>query len=160
MENGHFHSYTFGTLDLNRVRDCVLSFMKEEANREYRLLIGTDSEAKNGEGVEFITALVVHRVGSGGIYFWRRKHEDKKYVLKTRIYEEAVLSLSCAGEILEVFKEDGIGRLDLEIHVDIGQKGETRELISEITGMVKGSGFMVATKPYSYAASKVADSNF
>ncbi|OGG14532.1 hypothetical protein A2773_05580 [Candidatus Gottesmanbacteria bacterium RIFCSPHIGHO2_01_FULL_39_10] len=157
MQNGHFHSQTFGILDLSRVRERVIQFINEDPQKNYRLVIGTDSEAKNGHGVEFITAFVVHRIGNGGIYFWRRKEDTKPYVLRTRIYEEATLSLSAADEFIEIFKKDGIGRYDLEIHVDIGNKGETREMITEIVGMIKGSGFAVKTKPESYAASKVAD---
>lgn len=157
MQNGHFYSQTFGVLDLPRVREKVLHFMKEDPEKSYRLFIGTDSEAKNGHGVEFITAFVVHRVGYGGIYFWRRKGDNKPYVLRARIYQEATLSLSAAYEFIEVFKQDGIGRFDLEIHVDIGHHGETRDMITEIVGMIRGSGFSVKTKPDAYAASKVAD---
>lgn len=157
MKNGHFYSYTYGMLSLGKVREKVLSFMKEDPLKQYRLIIGSDSEPKDGKGTDFITALVVHRVGSGGIYFWRRRHEMRRYVLRTRMYEEAALSLNCADELLHVFQNDGIGRFDLEIHVDIGHAGETRSLITEIVGMIRGSGFPVKTKPHSYVASKVAD---
>ncbi|MBI2611564.1 ribonuclease H-like YkuK family protein [Candidatus Gottesmanbacteria bacterium] len=155
--NGHFNSATYGVLDLDGVRAKVLLFLKKEPNRQYRLIVGTDSEPKNGQGTEFISAIVVHRVGSGGIYFWRRNHDKKKYVLRTRMYQEATLSLTLADELLHLFKNDGIGRFDVEIHVDIGHTGETRTLITEIVGMIRGSGFPVKTKPDSYAASKVAD---
>ncbi len=157
MNNGHFYSQTYGKLDINKVREKAIEFIKDNPEKKYRLFIGTDSEAKNGHATDFVTAFVVHRVGLGGIYFWRRKIEDKSYVLRQRIYQEAALSLSAAGEIIEIFKKDGISRLDLEIHVDIGEHGETREMIAEIVGMVRGSGFAVKTKPDSYAASKVAD---
>lgn len=155
--NGHFYSQTHGTLTLEEVRKKVIEFIKKEPERTYKLVIGTDSEANLGKGVDFVTAFVVHRVGQGGIYFWRRKIEEKTYVLRQRIYQEATLSLSTASEFIEIFKRDGISRLDLEIHVDIGEHGETREMLMEIVGMIRGSGFMVKTKPDSYAASKVAD---
>lgn len=157
MQNGHFHSATYGLLDIAEVRSKVLEFLKTEPEKQYRLVIGTDSEAKNGKGVDFVTAFVVHRVGCGGIYFWRRKAEEKSYVLRQRIYQEAAMSLTAASEFIEIFKQDGISRIDLEIHVDIGEHGETREMIAEIVGMVRGSGFAVKTKPDSYVASKVAD---
>ena len=104
-----------------------------------------------------MTAVVIHRVGFGGIYFWKRIIDGKKYVLKTRIYQEAALSLTCAQEILEVLKNDGYTKYDIEIHVDIGSNGETKEMINEVVGMIRGSGFPVKTKPLSYGASKVAD---
>jgi hypothetical protein len=46
---------------------------------------------------------------------------------------------------------------ELEIHVDIGQKGPTKEMIREIVGMVRGNGFFVKIKPESFAASTLAD---
>ena len=73
------------------------------------------------------------------------------------MFQEAIFSLAAAEEFLQLFKTDGISKFDLEIHVDIGKVGDTRDLIAEIVGMVRSSGFMVKTKPDSFAASKVAD---
>lgn len=152
-----FNSPTFGTLTLEAVRKKILKFMEEEPQYKYRVVIGTDSQNKNGNETDFVTALVVHRVGRGGIYFWRRKIEKKTYVLRQRIYEEATLSLGLAEEFLEVTRHDGISRFDVEIHVDIGEYGETKVMINEVIGMVRGSGFAVQIKPEAYGASKVAD---
>lgn len=73
------------------------------------------------------------------------------------MYEEAAMSLEMAETILALFHNDGITKYDLEIHVDIGEVGSTREMIAEIVGMVRGSGYAVKIKPDSFAASKVAD---
>ncbi|MBI4999218.1 hypothetical protein HZB97_00420, partial [Candidatus Gottesmanbacteria bacterium] len=70
---------------------------------------------------------------------------------------EAALSLALADEFLEATKHDGISRFDVEIHVDIGEYGPTKEMINEVVGMIRGSGFAVQIKPDSYGASKVAD---
>lgn len=152
-----FYSPTYGKLSLLDVRQKILKFMNQAPFSQYRLIIGTDSQPKNGRGCDFITAIVVHRKGQGGIYFWKRTIEEKKLVLRARIYQEATLSLATADEFLEVFKNDGITKYDVEIHVDIGRCGETREMLSEIIGMIRGSGFSVKIKPDSYGASKVAD---
>ena len=152
-----FYSPTFGPLILSNVRIKVLEFMEKASDYKYQMVIGTDSQPKNGEGADFVTAIVIHRIGYGGIYFWKRISTKKTMVLRTRIYQEAILSLECAEEVLETFKNDGITRYDLEIHVDVGNQGPTREMISELVGMIRGSGFPVKTKPYSYGASKVAD---
>lgn len=163
MTNGYFQSNTFGKLTLLEVRSHLLNFMKEEPNCSYRIVIGSDSAPKEGKNVDFITALVVHRVGKGGIYFWRRVVKDKIYpsknftFLRQRIYEEANLSLTTADEFLNVVKNDGISKFDVEIHVDIGKFGETRDMITEVVGMIRGSGFICKTKPESFGASKVAD---
>lgn len=155
--NGHFQSQTYGVCDLNQMRSYVLSYLAGDPDRTYRLVIGTDSQPKNGSATDFVVAFVIHRVGAGGIYFWKRIVEEKQYVLRQRIYKEAAYSLSTAEELLTLLKKDGITKYDVEIHVDIGKFGETREMITEIVGMVRGSGYQVKTKPESYGASKVAD---
>ena len=46
---------------------------------------------------------------------------------------------------------------EMPAHLDVGDKGETREIIRELVGMVTGSGYAARTKPDSFGASKVAD---
>lgn len=152
-----FQSPTYGELELFQVREHILDFLAREPERKYQLVVGTDSQPHNGSGVDFVTAIVVHRVGTGGIYFWKRIVNKKHYVLRQRMYEEATLSLEMAETVLSLLHKDGITKYDVEIHVDIGKFGETREMITEIVGMIRGSGYTVKTKPESYAASKVAD---
>ena len=152
-----FQSPTYGTLALPQVREKILAFLARDPEKEYQIVVGTDSQPHNGKGVDFVTAIVVHRVGTGGVYFWKRIVNKKHYVLRQRMYEEATMSLDTAETMLTLLANDGITRYDVEIHVDIGMHGDTREMIQEIVGMVIGSGYAVKTKPDSYAASKVAD---
>ena len=152
-----FESPTYGSLELPQVRERILTFLAAEPERTYQLVIGTDSQPHNGAGVDFVTAIVVHRLGKGGIYFWQRTVNKKHYVLRQRMYEEATMSLAMAETVLALLHKDGITKYDVEIHVDIGKFGDTREMIAEIVGMIRGSGYIVKTKPDSYAASKVAD---
>lgn len=152
-----FNSPTWGTLELPQVREKILNFLAAEPEAKYQIVVGTDSQPHDGAGVDFVTALVVHRKGTGGIYFWKRVVNKKRYVLRQRMYEEAAISLEMAESVVALLHHDGITRYDVEIHVDIGQFGETREMIAEIIGMVRGSGYAVKMKPDSYAASKVAD---
>lgn len=157
MSNNYFNSPTYGKLTLDQVRKRIVAYMGEDPQSEYRLVIGTDSQPKESSGADFVTAIVVHRIGWGGIYFWRRTVIDKPLVMRSRIYQEATLSLETAEELLEVYKKNGIAKYDVEIHVDIGAIGPTREMIAEVVGMVRGSGYAVKTKPDAYGASKVAD---
>lgn len=157
ITNGHFHSQTYGLCGLEQLRTHVLSYLAQDPDKTYRMVIGTDSQPKNGTATDFVVAFIIHRVGAGGIYFWKRIVEDRQYVLRQRIYKEAGYSLEAAEEFLSLLKRDGITKYDVEIHVDIGKFGETREMITEIVGMVRGSGYRVKTKPESYGASKVAD---
>ena len=157
-QNGqHFNSPSFGLLTLDEVRGKILEFMDADPQARYRLVIGTDSQTKNGGDIDFVTAYVIHRAGSGGIYFWKRTVEHKPLVLRQRIYTEASISLVAATEFLASFKKNGISDYEVEIHVDVGTVGETRAVLAEVVGMVRGSGFAVKTKPEAYGASKVAD---
>lgn len=154
---GMFQSPTHGPLEMPHVREKILAFMSGDSEREYQLVVGTDSQPHNGSGVDFVTVIVVHRKGAGGIYFWNRTVNKKTYALRQRMYEEATMSLSTAEMVLELLREDGFTKYDIEIHVDIGEIGKTRDMIAEIVGMIRGSGYAVKIKPDSFAASKVAD---
>ena len=152
-----FQSPTYGELALSDVRTHIINFLAADEASSYQIVVGTDSQPHNGSGVDFVTAIVVHRKGYGGIYFWKRVVNKKSYVLRQRMYEEATLSLAMAEEVVALLHQDGITKYDVEIHVDIGKFGKTRDMITEIIGMVRGSGYKVKMKPESYAASKVAD---
>ena len=152
-----FQSPTYGELTYPQIREKILGFLSGDPDCSYRVVVGTDSQPHNGEGVDFVTAIVVHRIGHGGIYFWKRIVNKKHYVLRQRMYEEAALSLGTAEEVVTLLHRDGISKYDVEIHVDIGKFGPTRDMIAEIVGMIRGSGWSVKIKPDSYAASKVAD---
>ena len=152
-----FQSPTYGDLELPQIREKILHFLAREPEKKYQIVVGTDSQPHNGSGVDFVTAIVVHCIGTGGIYFWKRTVNKKHYVLRTRMYEEATMSLEMAETVLALLHKDGVTKYDVEIHVDIGKFGDTREMIQEIVGMIRGSGYTVKIKPESYAASKVAD---
>jgi predicted RNase H-related nuclease YkuK (DUF458 family) len=152
-----FQSPTYGELELTQVREKILQFLSKDPDKTYKLVVGSDSQPHNGSGVDFVTAIVIHRVGTGGIYFWKRTVNKKTYVLRQRMYEEATMSLEMAETVLALLYRDGITKYDVEIHVDIGKFGDTHDMINEIVGMIRGSGYTVKIKPESYAASKVAD---
>ena len=154
-------SPTYGMLTLPKIIKKITSFAHSFPDHQYRIIIGTDSQERNhkaGRGIELVTALIVHRVGGGGIYFWKGTAKKLPHTLKEKIYEEALASLEFANEFLYLLKEEPeLLKFDLEIHVDIGEKGKTREIIAEVVAMIKGSGYEVKTKPEAFGASKVAD---
>lgn len=152
-----YHSETYGDMPLEKVKQKISLFMSQHKEDRYQVIIGTDSQKKNGGTTDFVTAIIVHRLGSGGIYFWKRVVDSKIRVLKQRIMEEATMSLATAHDLLNLFKANGVREFDFVIHVDVGTQGPTRELITEVVSMIRGSGFNVKTKPESYGASKVAD---
>lgn len=154
-----FHS-SYGTLvDLSGVVQETLAFMHADARRQYKIIIGSDSLRLPKSRADFVTAVVIHRVGNGGRYFWRRLELTSFHTLRDRIIKEVMLSLEVAQEVLKELKAqgDGLPVWDFEIHADIGEHGETKVLIQEVVGMIRANNFAVRTKPDSYAASKVAD---
>lgn len=70
---------------------------------------------------------------------------------------EALASLALATRLREDARVQQLLTGRMEIHVDVGENGPTRQMIAEIVGMVVAHGFTVRTKPDAYAASKVAD---
>ena len=152
------NSPSYGRLPLPVVIDKITEFMKRESDYQYRIIIGTDSQKHNSRGTDFVTALVVHRVGGGGIYFWKSYNQKRPYALKERIYEEALASLDFANNfILSLKQAPKLLEIGLEIHVDVGENGLTRDMITEVVSMIKGNGYDVKTKPQAFGASSVAD---
>ncbi|HEV8339046.1 MAG TPA: ribonuclease H-like YkuK family protein [bacterium] len=150
-----FVSPTHGKLPFDQMFSRLVGYMEEEPDQQYHLIIGTDSLL--GEETTFVTAIVVHRVGHGGRYFYRKQRNRKIESLRQRILFETSLSLESASKIAGELARNGYSKLPVEIHLDVGEHGETRSIIREVVGMVTGSGFAAVTKPDAYGASKVAD---
>ena len=163
-----FHSYTHGELTLQEIISKIKEFLEEKPNCEYSLVIGTDSHEKtngikpnNGtKEINLVTAILIHRKGFGGKYFWRRQDKKNIHSLREKIYAETIMSLTFASIFVPLIKEALDGKslnYNLEIHVDVGEHGASREVIKEVVGMVTGNGYIAKTKPEAYAASYVAD---
>lgn len=161
IENKGFMSPTLGEVDQDRVVEEIANFVKAEPDAYYVVVIGTDSQAKVVEKksqVDYVTAVIVHREGYGGRYFWRKERIAQKPVLRDKIYRETLMSITTASEMVpELRMAISAAKYDFEIHVDVGTVGPTRELIKEVTGMVRANGFSVKTKPESWGASTIAD---
>jgi len=157
MSEIYYHNPTIGLVSMNQVVTEIINFVKEDLNKKYRIIVGSDSEGR-GE-IDLVNAIVVHRLGHGGRYFWRKTHCLNINSLRQKIYEEVNMSISTMQELLKLLKEyqETLTKCEVEVHVDVGEKGQTREIIKEIVGVVRGYGFLVKTKPYSFGASKVAD---
>ncbi len=160
-----FESLSYGKLKASEVLDVINDFLEEEPSGVYSLVIGTDSHEISGYSLDkrkinLVTAILVHRKGFGGRYFWNRRYASNIHSLREKIYAETLISLDFAREFVPLLKEklDGKGlSYNLEIHIDVGEHGASREMIKEVVGMVTGNGFVAKTKPEAYGASYVAD---
>ncbi|MFH1827261.1 MAG: ribonuclease H-like YkuK family protein [bacterium] len=155
--NGHYYSPTYGEIELDELKKIITSYMSQDKKARYQIIVGSDSQKQKSNAYDFVSALIIHHVGSGGIYFWRRDFINRVVPLKERIYHEALMSMQTSENFINFFKINGIAKYDIQIHIDIGKNGDTRDMINEITGMVRSNGYDVKIKPDSYGASKIAD---
>jgi predicted RNase H-related nuclease YkuK (DUF458 family) len=144
-------------LTVSQAVEEIIRFMEDQPERQYKITIGTDSQATQSGNPDFVTAVVVHRVGNGGRFFWRRIKLSKFHTLRDRIIREVIISLDIAKDILAKLKENTSSQFDFEIHADIGENGPTKAMLQEVVGMIRAHNFEPKTKPESYAATSVAD---
>lgn len=180
-----FQSATHGPVELDNIISIIKNFLEDDPHAQYSLVIGTDSHEKNdredltkGNGhsngltsynkngfkkakkINLVTAVLIHRKGFGGKYFWVRRETPNIHSLREKIYAETLASLNFATTFVPLLKKGLNGKspnYNLEIHVDVGEHGDTRDMIKEVVGMVTGNGFVAKTKPEAYGASYVAD---
>lgn len=150
-----FISPSMGRLSYAEMMEDIHRFIRGLPTHSYKIIVGTDSMVR--DSTCFITAVVVHRLGKGARYYYRKKQQNKIKSLRQKIFYETALSLELGGQIARQFSENGFSEMPVEIHIDVGTRGETRDLIKEVVGMVTGSGFQAKIKPDAYGASCVAD---
>ncbi|OGH06072.1 MAG: hypothetical protein A2W22_04110 [Candidatus Levybacteria bacterium RBG_16_35_11] len=164
LSNLVFYSKTYGKTNVQQMVNIIKEFIDESPSSNYKLVIGTDShekkciDRKEAREISLVTAVVLHRKGFGGKYFWIKQKPKKINSLREKIKDETNASLLFALSFLPHLEKTLNGQSPkLEIHLDVGNNGETRDMIGEVVGMITGNGFEAKTKPDSYAASKVAD---
>jgi len=162
---GYFYNPTCGNLKIDQVIEEILNYTQLKPEKFYDVIVGCDSPS--GEDPYFPVAVVILRKGEGGRFFLKRIHynpQDRKKFKnwKLRVLEEVLLSCQLAlylKERLEKRIKSLPGSLDYQfryIHADIGENGATRDMIKEVTGLIRGNGFEPKIKPEAYAASTVA----
>ena len=154
--SGRFFNPHAGEMSFEDVVATIVEEMGADSTARYEILVGTDSSSGSDQ-VDFVSAIVLHKLGKGGRYFWTRNREPKSPSLRQKIWREAWLSFELAQRLMNSLAAHSLLQFNLEIHVDIGANGRTKEMIDEVVGMIIGSGFAVQIKPRAYAASSVAD---
>lgn len=145
-----------GRMTLDEVMEDIQSFIAKEEKAHYKIIIGTDSQTSAKQTV-FVTAVIIHRVGKGARFYTRKLSSQPIHDLRYRLYRET----ECSLELMQLLKEKGflnvVLDLPVEIHVDVGPKGESRQVIQEVVGWVTAVGYTVKIKPEAFGASAVAD---
>lgn len=148
-------SETYGKVSMFRMFEIIKERMtKNKGVYNYKITVGTDSQDNRHNTIVFIVA--VEEIGHGGFFFRDVKKIPRVGNFRTKIWNEAIRSRKVA-ELLKKFIAKNDLKADFEVHVDIGKKGKTSELINEITGFIRGAGFICKIKPESYTASCIAD---
>jgi predicted RNase H-related nuclease YkuK (DUF458 family) len=143
---------------LEQVLGRIIEFIDEMPEFEYKLSIGTDSMTYKAS--HFVLTIVLHRVGKGGIYFYKRFDHPGIKDLRTKLYKETSFSIETADLLLSSLldiDEKILDKINFSIHLDIGNNGPTKDLIKELEGWVMAVGYDYEIKPNSYAAIFVAD---
>ena len=158
------NSLTHGEIKVTESVRLIKNFLEERPSAQYSLVIGTDSHERaandNFKIINLVTAVLVHRKGYGGKYFWKRKNVPNIHNLREKIYAETLESLNFALFFVPLLRKELNGNspfYNLEIHIDVGEHGDSRDMIKEVVGMVTGNGFVAKTKPQAYGATYVAD---
>ncbi len=162
--NGYFYSPTKGNLKINEAIRELVNYISEKPEKFYDIVVGCDSSSS--EEPHFPLAIVILRIGEGGRFFLKKiAYKGRKfYTWKTRILEEVLLSCQLALYLREQFEKEikTLKRKNLNyqlryIHADVGENGQTKDMIREVVGLIRGNGFEPKIKPESFAASSVAD---
>lgn len=145
-----------GNVSVNEMVEYIEHIVECRPFDRYHIAVGTDSQ--NFDSTKMVIAVVLYREGKGGTFFYQVKRVPKVTNLRQKIYYETEESLLLAAKITRQFADDNFQH-DVEIHCDIGkgEQNKTRVLVNEIVGWVTSAGYQPVIKPYSYAASCVAD---
>jgi len=164
--NGYFYNPSRGNLTLDGVIEELFSYMAEDSDKFYDIIVGCDSSSE--EEPNFPVAVVILRKGEGGRFFLKKikypSSANKRFVnWKARILNEVMLSCEFALSLKEKIEKKAAQVNNpsnyqfLYIHADVGENGQTKDMIKEVVGLIRGNGFEPKIKPESYVASIVAD---
>ena len=156
-----FINPTKGELPAGLVIADIADFISLKPDKDYQIVIGTDSQTKSIDGnprTDFVTVIVVYGEGAGGRYYYKKISEPRIMALRQKIHQETWLSIEVAQALVpEIRSAVSAAKYTFQIHIDVGSLGPTREMISEVVGMVSANGYHAEVKPNSWAASSIAD---
>ena len=137
------------------IRDIeeVKEFIKNSSPKS-AVYVGCDSRQVKNHTV-FVSVVVVHIDSCRGAkIFWRGDRVPRIRALRQRLLVEVSRAGYLALEISEV-----VGQRPVEVHLDINPNPEHNSsvILKEAIGYVLAQGLKPVVKPYSIAASTVAD---
>jgi len=166
IQNGYFYSPTKGNLEFKEVMAEIYDYISTQPDFFYDIVVGCDSPSSDKPF--FPIAIVILRSGAGGRFFLKKMQYPEKFLRKfvhwkNRILQEVYLSCELALSLRETLEKEFGGsrpRFNYQfqyIHADVGEQGQTKDMVKEVVGLIRSNGFEPKIKPQSFAASVVAD---
>lgn len=151
LENKKIRDFSGNEYDYNEFIVYISTLDKKGGD----FYIGTDSQVLSGK-ISIVTCVCYHNevTHKNKIFFVKEKIRMDKYpTLRAKMLLEAYRSIEAAMEV-EAYIDGKI-----HIHLDIGatKKSATSKFKKELEFLVKAQGYDCAIKPYSWAASSIAD---
>ncbi|KAA6453065.1 ribonuclease H-like YkuK family protein [Bacillus swezeyi] len=162
-----FYNLSEDQMTFAEVIGRLKAFILQDPRASYLLSVGTDSQIHQN-CTKFITAIHLHRKGKGA---WgclkntivkRPIHSLREKISLETAYSQEIAAYLLNDYFTEItdlllpFTDEGAD-LTLEVHLDIGKKGMTKDLIQEMTGRITSMGISAKIKPDSYTASSYAN---
>ena len=146
-----------GNFTLEEMIKSIREYIEKDKNSCYQIIVGSDSQTfpKTGR-TKYVTAIVVRKIGKGAQYYVKTEYQPYARSLRKKIWYE-VMSIYDTINVLREDLRDIIIKDQIIPHIDVGENGETKSLIKEVTGLFLSEGYDVQIKPNSYASSTVAD---
>ncbi|MEW9123939.1 MAG: ribonuclease H-like YkuK family protein [Thermotaleaceae bacterium] len=148
-------SITYGEITFEEVCGKIKEYISQDPKAEYVISVGTDSQNIAGF-TKMVSVITLVRKSKGGIFFYDIKKIKAIKNLRQKIFMETQSSVELAMELVRFIEQNHINA-SFEVHVDIGNNGDTKYLVKEVVGWIAGLGFRCCTKPESYASTGIAD---
>ena len=139
-------SFTYGEVSILDIVQIL-----KNSNKQYKVIVGSDSQEINHQ-IKLVTTIVLREEGKGGLFFYDVFWLPQFNSLRHKIFTEVNYSIQYATELASYPEINHI-----DIHLDVGTHGPTKNLIKELSGWVISSGFGCEIKPNSFVASSVAN---
>ncbi|SDH85371.1 hypothetical protein SAMN05192534_11312 [Alteribacillus persepolensis] len=167
--NLRFHNLSKKNMSFTEVFERIESFIKQNPQAQYRLMIGTDSQVHR-KSTRFVTGIVIRREGHG-VWACLKKHDVKRRF--EHLHEKVSMETWLTEEVAQLFTPEKQERLynlilpyidegssfTMEGHLDVGKgkRNKTRVYVEEMMARLKVHGMKARVKPDSFVASSYAN---
>src|SRR5690554_4324911 len=92
-----FSSPSLGNVTIEQVFKDINTFINQNPHDQFKIVVGTDSMTK--QETLFVSAIVVHRLGKGARYYYRKEQRRHINSLRQKIFYETALSLEISTHL-------------------------------------------------------------